>query len=255
MKISINTHDKTLTYSKENLSEVTIDLYTREAFDLISQIWLKVGWNQKHIYTFSWFGRPIIQLPEDLIRIQEVIYKLKPDVIVETGVAHGGSLIFYAGLCKAMNQGRVVGVDIEIRPHNRKAIEEHELYPFITLVEGSSTDPVIVQSVKDMIAPGEKVLIVLDSDHSKKHVLEELNAYHPLVSVGSYIVATDGIMRDLDDVPRGNPGWLQDNPSVAAEEFVSQHSEFVIEQPGWTFNESSLNKNITHWPGAWLRRK
>ncbi|HLO47420.1 MAG TPA: CmcI family methyltransferase, partial [Kamptonema sp.] len=118
----------------------TIPLYSKEAFEIISHYWLKLGWNQKYTYTFSWMGRPIIQLPEDMIRIQEVIYQVKPDVIIETGVAHGGSLIYYASLFKAMGKGRVVGIDIEIRPHNRKAIEEHELSSFIILVEGSSTD-------------------------------------------------------------------------------------------------------------------
>src|SRR5690606_19131155 len=147
--------------------------------------------DNKYVYGFSWMGRPIIQLPEDMIRIQEVVYRLKPDVIVETGVAHGGSLIFYASLCKAMERGRVIGIDIEIRPHNRKAIEAHELAGFITLVEGSSTDPAIVQEVKSLVAPGETAIVILDSNHSKQHVLDELEAYADLVSVGSYIVACD----------------------------------------------------------------
>ena len=178
----------------------------REAFQIISEIWLKVGWNEKYVYTFSWFGRPIIQLPEDIVRIQEVIYRVKPDVIIETGIAHGGSLIFYASLCKAMGCGRVIGVDIEIRPHNRAAIEAHELASYITLLEGNSTNPEIVSSVKSRIQPGESVLVILDSNHTKAHVLHELDAYHDLVSLGSYIVATDGSMRDLHDVPRGKAG-------------------------------------------------
>ena len=116
-----------------------LPLYSPEGFRLISDLWLKVGWDQKHLYGFTWIGRPIIQIPDDMIRIQEVIYSLKPDVIIETGVAHGGSLIFMASLCKAIGTGRIIGVDIEIRPHNRKAIEDHELYDLITLVEGDST--------------------------------------------------------------------------------------------------------------------
>jgi len=200
-------------------------------------------------------GRPIIQLPEDMIRTQEVIYRTKPDVIVEAGVAHGGSLIYYASLCKAMGAGRVVGVDIEIRPHNRRAIEAHELFPYITLIEGSSTDPVIVDEVRRQVKPGETVLVILDSNHTKQHVLGELEAYHGLVTPNSYIVATDGIMRDVADVPRGQPEWARDNPAAAAADFVERHPEFVIEQPAWPFNESELTRNITHWPAAWLRRK
>ena len=105
---------------------------------------MRVGWNQKYQYTFSWMGRPVIQLPEDMMRMQEVIYRLQPDLIVETGVAHGGSLIFYASLCKAIGKGRVVGIDIEIRPHNRMAIESHPLAGLITLIEGSSIAPEVV---------------------------------------------------------------------------------------------------------------
>ena len=200
-------------------------------------------------------GRPIIQLPEDMIRTQEVIYRTKPAVIVEAGVAHGGSLIYYGSLCKAMGAGRVVGVDIEIRPHNRAAIEAHELFPYITLIEGSSTDPAIVDEVRRQVKPGETVLVILDSNHTKQHVLDELEAYHGLVTPTSYIVATDGIMRDVDDVPRGQPEWARDNPAAAAMDFVERHPEFVIEQPAWPFNESALTRDITHWPAAWLRRK
>src|SRR5689334_18801393 len=117
MKLLIDTAKKSLTVEEDG-SRRDLPLYSRESFDLISREWLRVGWNQKYTYTFSWLGRPIIQLPEDLIRIQEVIYRVRPDVIIETGVAHGGALIFYASLCKAIGCGRVIGVDIEVRPHN-----------------------------------------------------------------------------------------------------------------------------------------
>jgi cephalosporin hydroxylase len=230
-------------------------LYSRGAFEILSALWLKVGWNEKYTYTFSWMGRPIIQLPEDMIRIQEAIYGLRPDVVIETGIAHGGSLVFYASLLRAMGHGRVIGVDIEIRPHNRKAIETHELFPLITLIEGSSTDPEIVRRVHDAVAPGEKTLIILDSAHGREHVRKELEAYRSLVSPGSYLVATDGIMRDLAGVPRGNPSWIRDNPARAAAEFAEAHPEFVLEPPGWPFNESTLRENVTHWPGGWLRRR
>jgi len=254
MKITIDTDLKKLSVDDKKV-QTTLDLYSDEAFELISDQWAKVGWNQKYVYSFSWMGRPIIQLPEDMIRTQEVIYRVKPDVIVETGIAHGGSLIYYASLCKAMGKGRVIGVDVEIRPHNRKAVEEHEMFDLITMIEGSSTDPSIVGQVKALVKPGETVLVILDSNHTKQHVTDELEAYHDLVSKDSYIVATDGSMKDLYDVPRGEEDWVWNHPTAAAEEFVAAHPEFVVEQPEWPFNESKLSKNITHWPGAWLRKR
>lgn len=253
MKLTVDTDNKKLIL-EEGGAVRELDLYTDESFELLSQQWVNLGWNQKYPYTFSWMGRPVIQLPEDMLRIQEVIYKVKPDVVIETGVAHGGSLIYYASLFKAMGKGRVIGVDIEIRPHNRKAIEEHELFSYITLIEGSSVADDVVAQVKALVKPGEKVLVILDSNHTYAHVSEELRLYSPLVTAGSYIVSTDGVMRDLTDVPRGNPGWGQDNPSQAAIDFAKDNAQFVIEQPAWPFNESSLSKNVTHWPDAWLKR-
>jgi len=254
MKLTIDTETNTLSVVDGNRQE-NHPLYSKKAFELLSMQWMKVGWNQKYQYTFSWMGRPVIQLPEDMIRIQEVIYRVKPDVIIETGVAHGGSLIYYASLCKAMEKGRIIGVDIEIRPHNRSAVEAHEFSSYITLIEGSSTHKTIVERVKSLVKPGETVLVILDSDHSKQHVTDELEAYHSLVSPGSYIVATDGAMKDLADVPRGKEDWIWNHPTVAAEEFAGSHPEFVVEQPAWPFNESDLTENITHWPGAWLKRR
>ena len=253
MKLTLDTDAKTLSVDEAGQT-ITLDLYSREAFEAISRQWVRVGWNQKYQYSFSWMGRPVIQLPEDMIRMQEAIFAVQPDVIIETGVAHGGSLIFYSSLCKAMEKGRAIGIDIEIRAHNRAAIEAHPLSDRITLIEGSSTAPEIVAQVKSLVRPGETVLVILDSNHSYVHVHDELEAYAGLVTVGSYIVATDGIMYDLADLPRGTPGWATDNPTFAARDFAAQHPEFVIEQPAWPFNESELQHNITHWPGAWLKR-
>lgn len=254
MKLTIDTDTKTLSVEAEGRSR-QMALYSDEAFDLISQQWLKVGWNQKYSYTFSWMGRPIIQIPDDILRIQEVIYRVKPDVVIETGVAHGGSLIFYASLFKAMGRGRVIGVDIEIRPHNRKAIEAHELAPMITLVEGDAVSADTLARVRAQIQPGERALVILDSCHSKAHVTKELEGYHGFVSPGSYIVATDGCMMYLHDVPNGRPEWRNDHPTAAAADFAQHHPEFVLEQPAWPFSESTLRNNVTHWPGAYLRRK
>lgn len=253
MKVTIDTAEGLITRTDCG-SPASVDLYSTAGFELLSELWLKVGWNQKYVYTFSWLGRPIIQLPEDLIRIQEVLYRVQPDVIVESGVAHGGSLIYYASLCKVLGRGRVVGVDIEIRPHNRKALEGHPLSGVITLVEGSSTDQATISRVSRLIKPGEKVLVTLDSAHTKEHVLAELEAYSRLVSVGSYIVVMDGIMDLVADTPRGCPAWSKDNPIPAVEEFVRKNQQFVLEQPPWPFNESDLRQNITHWPRGYLRR-
>lgn len=253
MKLILDTEVNTLTIEDDKKTH-QLPLYSKEAFELISKQWVKVGWNQKYPYTFSWMGRPIIQLPEDILRTQEVIFSLQPDVIIETGVAHGGSLIFYSSLCKALDKGRVIGVDIEIRPHNRKAIEEHPLNDRITLIEGSSVDSNIVEQVRALVKPNETVLVILDSNHSYQHVMAELIAYSPLVTPDSYIVATDGIMLDLADVPRGQEHWDRDNPAEAALDFAASNPEFTIEQPSWPFNESDLTNNITHWPHAWLKR-
>ena len=253
MKLTIDNDNELLVIDNDGIVK-SMPLYCREAFDLASREWVRLGWQMKYPYTFSWMGRPIIQLPEDMLRTQEVIYRIKPDVIVETGIAHGGSLIYYASLCKAMGKGRVVGVDIEIRPHNRKAIEAHELFGLITLIEGNSVGSEVVGQVDKLVGDAGTVLVILDSNHSREHVLAELDAYHHLVTPGSYIVATDGVMKWVYDGPRGEPEWIEDNPSAAAHEFVAAHPGFVIEQPEWPFNESELGTNITHWPDAWIRR-
>ena len=253
MNYSIDT-DSGVIAVQRNGDRTEIPLYSTEGFEVLSDLWTKVGWNEKYTYTFSWMGIPVVQLPEDLVRIQEVIHRLRPDVIVECGVAHGGSLIFYASLLKAMGAGRIVGVDVDIRPHNRTAIEQHPLFEHITLIEGSSVDEAVVAQVERETQGAQRTLVLLDSDHSRDHVLAELEAYHHLVPVGSYIVAMDGIMQDLSDVPRGDPEWTQDNPVTAAEDFVSRHPEFVIEQPSWAFNESQLRTNITYFPSGYLRR-
>ena len=232
----------------------THEIGSPEAFRIISKLWLRSGWDTKYVYSFSWLGRPTIQLPEDMIRIQEVIYRIKPDVIIETGIAHGGSLVFYASLCKAMDCGRIIGVDIEIRPHNRKAIEAHELFEYITLIEGNSIDEHVVNTVKSLVNCQEKVFIVLDSNHTKQHVFEELQAYSDLVSVGSYIVACDGIMENLVGAPRSSDDWSWNNPKAAAQEFVNTHRNFIIEDPELPFNEGSITERVTYWPGAFLKR-
>lgn len=253
MRLIIDTDARTVVEeSAGGRRELPLD--SPDAFRLLSRQWLTVGWTQKYSYSFTWMGRPIIQLPEDMVRIQEVIFQVRPDVIVETGIAHGGSLIYYASLCKAMDHGRVVGIDVEIRPHNRRAIESHFLSDYVSLVEGSSTAPDVVAAVKDVIRPGERVLVLLDSDHSKAHVLNELKAYAPMVSVGSYVVAADGVMADVAGRPGSRPGWEWDNPAEAAREFAQLDPRFQLEEPPLLFNEGAVTQRVTYWPSAYLRR-
>ena len=253
MKLTVDTDAAVVTVADgHGLRE--LPLASAEAFDIISDAWLRAGWDVKYVYSFTWLGRPIIQLPEDMFRLQELIYRLKPDVIVETGIAHGGSLVFYAGLCKLIGKGRVIGVDIDIRPHNRTALEAHDLFDVITLIEGSSTARATIDQIKATIAAGESVLVLLDSNHSKAHVLAELDAYTPLVTPGSYIVAMDGIMGKLAGAPRSQPDWGDNNPRQAALEWARRNPDFVIEEPAFLFNEGLVKERVTYWPNAFLRR-
>jgi cephalosporin hydroxylase len=252
--ITIDEKNGVVIITGDDGSVTRLAMDTSEAFTAVSQAWLRCGWSCQYVYSFTWLGRPIIQLPEDMFRVQEVIYRIKPDVIIETGIAHGGSLVFYASLCKAMDRGRVIGIDIAIRPHNRSAIEAHQLFPYVTLVEGSSTDTTIVRQVGSQIRQDETVFVVLDSNHTKQHVLDELQAYAPLVTLGSYIVAADGIMEQVVGAPRSNPDWAWNNPKAAVREFVQRDSRFVIEEPPFPFNESMVKDRVTYWPSAYLKR-
>jgi cephalosporin hydroxylase len=255
MKIVLDTDRNTCTLD-DGSGERVVPLYSNEAFETIARWYVKVGWNRRYSYSFSWLGRPVIQMPDDMIRIQEVIHRVRPDVIVETGVAHGGSLVYYASLCEAMGHGRVVGVDIEIRQHNRAVIEQHLLASRIRLIEGSSTAARTVDRVAREVEGAGAVLVLLDSNHSYEHVSEELELYAPFVTQDSYVVATDGIMEDLWDVPGGAPEWRTNNPARAARDFAASHPEFQLEDPAWSFNESTLGRTpVTHWTDAYLRRR
>ena len=263
----IDTAARTLTREGSpdtGLPETTLGLFTKEAFEILSREWLRVGWSLKYYHTFTWFGLPILQLPEDLLRLQEVIYAVRPALIVETGVFLGGSLLFHASLLEAMGleAARVIGIDCEIQPHIREAIALHPLRKRITLIEGDSTDPAVVSQVAALVAEQTErlqgspapVLVILDSDHTRRHVARELDCYAPFVTKGSYIVATDGIMKDLADVPRARPEWISDNPFPAANEFAARHPEFLQQQPPWLSRDSPLTENVTYWPGAWFRK-
>lgn len=240
--------------SEQDGQKEIYDLATWDGFRVVTDSWLYCGFANKYSYCFTWLGRPIIQIPADMIRVQEVIYQLRPDVIIETGVAHGGSLVFYASLCRLFGKGRVVGVDIEIRPANRKALEEHLLYDLITLIEGDAIAANTIQEVKAQVKEGEKIMLVLDSCHTKEHVLAELNAYASLVSVGSYILVADGIMPNLVGAPGSKEEWSWDNPLEAAIEFVDKNPDFIFEEPPFLFNEGNVMERITYWKKGFIKR-
>lgn len=184
----------------------------------------------KYSYHFSWMGRPIIQLPQDMLAMQEIIWRVKPDLIVECGIAHGGSIIYYASLLELQGHGEVLGIDRDIRPHNREAIESHPMSKRISMIEGSSIDEATIAQVR-AIAEGKKVILVLDSNHTHDHVLAELRAYAPLVAVDSYCVVMDTVVEDMPaeffpDRPWG-PG---DNPKTAVWEYLKENTDFEIDQ-------------------------
>jgi cephalosporin hydroxylase len=253
VKIIIDTAARSLT-TLDGGSERKFNLYSKAAFEAISREWVRVGWSLRYYNNFSWFGHAVLQLPEDLVRLQEVVYRVRPDVIIETGVFGGGSLMFHATLCQALGKGRVIGIDKHIGSAQREAIGGHLLGSRISLVEGDSVSPEVLRWVGEMIRPEESVLVILDSGHTKEHVSRELDCYWRFVTPGSYMIATDGIMHELADVPGGQPAWTADNPLAAASEFASDHPEFRQQQPAWSFHEGELTENVTYWPGAWLER-
>ena len=209
----------------------------------------------KYSYNFSWLGRPIIQYPQDMVAMQELVWAVQPDLIVETGIAHGGSLILYASLlelnaaCGGPQDSRVVGIDIDIRAHNRAAIEAHPMSRRITMIEGSSVDPAVLARVRDAVAGRERVLVCLDSNHTHAHVLAELEAYAPLTSVGSYCVVFDTIVEDLPaDMFPDRPWGPGDNPRTAVDAYLASHPQFEIDR---RLEDKLL---LTAAPSGYLRR-
>jgi len=251
MRIVIDTDNSTISVD----GQPDQDLYSSYSFGHIANLWTNIGWVRKYSYAFSWMGRPIIQLPDDMVRTQEAIWEIKPDVIIETGVAHGGSLIYYASLMEAMGHGQVIGVDIEIRPQNRTAIEAHPMFSRITLVEGDSTDAEVVGEVAKMIEPHHKVMVILDSNHLKAHVAGELTAYADFVSRGSYLIVCDGIMQKVAGMPRTGSDWEWNNPISAIDDFLGSRSDFVEVVPSRPFDESLEVPDCSHHPRGWLKRR
>ena len=203
----------------------------------------------KYSYNFSWMGRPIIQYPQDIIAMQEIIWEVKPDLIIETGIAHGGSLILYASLLELIGDGEIVGVDIDIREHNRQEIEKHPMFKRIKMIQGSSVDEEIVAKVKELTVGKSRIMVILDSNHTHDHVFKELEFYSPFVTTGSYLVVFDTIVEHLPEGSVTDRPWdIGDNPKTAVQEFLRSHPDFEI-------NEEINNKLlISVSPDGYLKK-
>lgn len=184
---------------------------------------------EKYSYNFSWMGRPIIQYPQDMIAMQEIIWHVKPDLIIETGIAHGGSLIYYSSLLELIGHGQILGVDIEIREHNRSEIENHPMSHRIKMIEGSSIDPEVFETVQKFSKKYQKILVCLDSNHTHAHVLKELEMYSQLVSIGSFCVVFDTIIQDMPPKMYDRPWDVGNNPKTAVFEFLEMNKNFVVD--------------------------
>ncbi|HEB71917.1 MAG TPA: hydroxylase [Nitrospirae bacterium] len=206
-----------------------VDLYSDEGFKLAAELWLKASCHRKLMYEPTWLGIPIIQYPNDIVMMQELIWKLRPDVIVETGVAHGGAAILYASILELIGKGEVIGIDIEIRKYNDIAIRSHPLSKRITLIEENSTGNKAVERIRGIVEAKRTVLVALDSNHSRAHVLREMELYGPFVTQGSYMVVMDGAQEMMWSLPEGKKEWREDNPLKAIEEFVAGNDEWRID--------------------------
>jgi len=204
----------------------------------------------QYSYNFTWMGRPIIQYPQDMIAMQEIIWKIQPDLIIETGIAHGGSLIYYASLLELIGKGEVLGIDIDIRKHNRTEIEKHPMFKRIKMIEGSSISRETVEQVKKHAENKKSILVSLDSNHTHEHVLAELESYAPLVSIDSYIVVFDTIVEHLPEgyFSQKRPWGIANNPKTAVDEFLDSTKNFV--------RDASVDNKllISVAPGGYLKR-
>lgn len=215
----------------------------------LSNAWIRETIPHKYSYHFTWLGRSIIQFPQDIIAMQEIIWQVKPDLIIETGIAHGGFLIFYASMLELIGgDGKALGVDIEIRDHNQEEIENHPMFKRITMIEGSSIDEEVVRQVYKF-AKQKTVLVALDSNHTHAHVLQELKLYSPLVTKGSYLVVFDTIIEDMPEHFFSDRPWGKgNNPKTAVQEFLKTNDRFVIDK------EIEDKLLITASPGGYLKR-
>lgn len=215
----------------------------------MTRAWFDRSCTHGYSYNFTWMGRPIIQYPQDIVALQEIIFRVQPDLIVETGIAHGGSLVLYASLLELLGGDReVVGIDVEIRPHNREALEAHPLFRRMHLIEGSSIDPAIAGRVCERARLRSRVLVVLDSNHTHAHVARELELYSPLVAPGSYLVVCDTVIEDMPADAFPNRPWGRgNNPRTAVREFLRKNDRFEVDA------ELEAKLLITVAPEGYLR--
>lgn len=222
-------------FEAERLKKIN-DISTDSVLSDLSRRWLGRAQELGYSYNFDWLGLPIIQYPQDIVAMQELVWSLQPDLIIETGIARGGSAIFYASLlelnalCGGPGDARVVAVDIDIRPHNRVAIESHPMSRRLTMIQGSSIDDAIIEEVRRHAAARSRILVCLDSNHTHEHVLAELRAYAPLVTPGSYCVVFDTLIEDLPPAAIGNRPWRKgDNPLTALQQYLAENDDFEID--------------------------
>jgi cephalosporin hydroxylase len=233
---------------KNKEEEFEVNLYSKEGIEMLSNLWIKGAAEFKLMYELTWMGRPIIQFGTDMIMLQELIWKIKPEIFIETGIAHGGSLIYTASLFELMgNNGQVIGIDVEIRAHNRVAIEAHSMYKRIKMIEGSSISETTINELEKHLDNGKITMVMLDSNHSRDHVLSELRLYSKYVSIGSYLIVQDGAQEWVSDIPRGKPEWKQDNPLAAIDIFLKENDDFVID-------ETYTRLGITQSPNGYLKK-
>jgi cephalosporin hydroxylase len=214
----------------------------------LTRAWLEKSLHHRYSYHFTWMGRPIIQYPQDMVAMQEILWRVKPDLVVETGIAHGGSIVFYASILELIGHGSVLGIDVDIRPHNRSALESHPMKRRYELIEGSSIDARVLERVRSA-ARGKRVLVVLDSNHTHDHVLAELDAYAPLTAVGSYCVVMDTVVEDLPPGHYTDRPWdVGNNPKTAVREFLKKDTRFQVDP------QIQTKLQITVAPDGYLQR-
>ncbi len=213
----------------ENRNTKNIKLMSKDkTLKEVSKLWFNKGYKYEYSYHFTWLGRPIIQYPQDILAMQEIIWKVKPDLIIETGIAHGGSLMLSASILELLGNGHVLGIDIDIRKHNKNEIEKHPMFKRITMIQGSSIDKKIIKKVHEFSKDKKKIMIILDSNHTHKHVLEELKAYSSLVTKNSYLIVFDTIIEDLPEelINKQRPWGIGNNPKTAVHEFLKKNKRF-----------------------------
>jgi cephalosporin hydroxylase len=239
MRITIDTEAQVLQLTEDgNTAEYS--LFSPAAFQILSRQWMILGWNLGHWSTFSWMGRQLLQFPDDVLRLAELLWKLRPAVIVETGVYDGGSTLFFASLCRLQGAGRVISVEHEFRRGVREAVQQ-AAGERVMFIEGDSASPETALQVQRNIRPAERVCVFLDSDHSAEHVVAELDLFGPLVSPGCYLIVADSICPDLAQTPRGERTWSWDHPGKAVDEFLTRHPEFSHETPPAYFPQAPIS--------------